>query len=98
MGFGGAEFHGDEKNYVIFMKSTYSWTSNFKTSENLECLPDFAISGAICDGAKSIDECSKRDFSIDGGTCIEGVSDIFLHCEGSYPQSEGKWTDFEEKQ
>ena len=56
MGFGGAEFHGDEKNYVIFMKSTYSWTTNFKTSENLECLPDFAISGAICDGAKSIDE------------------------------------------
>jgi len=96
MGFSGAEFHGDEKNYVIFMKSTYSWTSNFKTNENLECLPDFAISGAVCHGAKSIDECSKRDFSIDGGTCIEGVSDIFLHCKGNYPQSEGQWTDFEE--
>jgi len=62
-----------------------------------DCIPDYKIAGGICSKCTTSkcnlkNNCHFRNYGIDGGTCLQGSSDIFAHCTGTAERGEwGKW-------
>ena len=61
-----------------YEKYVYKTESTVKKTWNKNCLPDYRIAGAECLTDK---DCKFFDYENSGGSCLKGVSDVFLHCE-----------------
>ena len=87
LGFGAVLFVGVEKEYRGFMakrsRKNMPWSSR--------CLPPYRISGATCLTDK---KCNVFDYARDGGTCVEGESDVFVHCQKRSSTSFGEWSEW----
>ena len=91
-GFDDLEFIGGQTEYEKFMiDTTETW--NFAPPSQ-DCIPKFKIAGGKCSNGK---HCELKHYSIDGGTCIKGRSDVFIHCTDETPPThmKGEWAEWE---
>jgi len=100
VGFGNALFIGRKPEYTKFMG-----VSDIPDAPH-NCQPEYGISGATCESCKpdqpySIsDNCKLRNYRTDGGACLKGHSDIYIHCDPPNRAIYGiwsSWTELEEK-
>jgi len=62
-------------------------------------IPDYSVIGASCPvklerNKVRIEDCQFRDPGFDGGSCLKGVSDIFVHCDTPKKIKAGEWSDW----
>ena len=87
---------GFKKKFVGDRSSYYNFMGVKAESEGELCVPEYVISGAKCTcptpQSCSIENCDFRNYRIDGGTCLKGVSDVFVHCEAPLTPVVGSWS------
>lgn len=68
-------------------------------NEPTQCLPNYKIAGATCSNAelrsKEINKCRIRNLRSEGGSCLRGVTDVFIHCELPSTLTLGTWTEWD---
>lgn len=86
-------FVGSRSEYFQFMN-----LQNDDSGE--ECVPEYVLSGANCachPGQRcTLEQCRLRNFYTDGGTCVRGQSDIYIHCPAPESNSVGSWSSWYE--
>ena len=86
-------FVGSRREYFEFMG-----LPNNDSGE--ECVPEYVVSGANCachPGQQcTLEQCRLRNFYTDGGTCVRGQSDIFIHCPTLESNNLGSWSSWNE--
>ena len=95
LGFGrdAAKFVGSKADYYQFMDSSDSGDGD-------NCVPEYVIAGARCkckkDNCTIRRNCRIRNYRVDGGSCLKGHSDMFIHCQASSMPEVGSWSPWRE--
>ena len=100
LGFGkdAARFYGNHAAYYQFMGLT-------EKDDGEVCVPEFVIAGANCNcnnyqSAGRVcslrQHCRIRNYRVDGGSCMKGESDIFIHCEAPQSPIRSTWSSWNE--
>ena len=93
MGFGEPLFTGVKIDYENFLRKNKE--ENFLIEPSV-CIPDYYIAGGECpENSESLSECSLRNYEKEGGSCLRGLSDVFIHCSlGNTTPKFGTWTEW----
>merc|ERR1711970_1228518 len=100
LGFGNnaAKFIGNHAGYYAFMGIT-------ENDDGEVCVPDYVISGANCNCRNYQGEnrvcslrkhCRLKNYRIEGGSCLKGQSDIYVHCEAPPSPQLSTWSNWNE--
>ena len=74
----------------------YNEALKLKIDEDLTCLPDYIVSGFNPAGKTFQGRPDRlRNYQIEGGTCLQGHSDVFVHCPAD-KKNEGIWSEWSE--
>ena len=62
------------------------------------CIPNYEISGGECpENSKKLSDCTFRNYEKEGGSCLRGITDLFVHCKlMKNPPDLGQWSDWHE--
>ena len=95
LGFGtdANEFIGTKMEYYKFMGS--SGTDNTDGS----CVPEYVVAGAKCKCESNnceLANCEMRDYKTQGGSCLKGKSDVYIHCTPPKKTYHGTWSEWSE--
>ena len=84
---------------MVFTETTRR-RKQYLTPPAWELTDHFSVIGASCpvklDSNKvRIEDCQFRDPGFDGGSCLKGFSDIFVHCDPPKKTKAGEWSDWQ---
>jgi hypothetical protein len=98
LGFDSLGFIGIRNGYEKFMQDHFEENITFQDNES--CIPEIVFSGAICDensyessfeSTENLSGCIMKIYKTEGGTCIEGVSEVFMHCNIKMELETSEW-------
>merc|ERR1712136_256562 len=95
MGFRSAEFLGPRDDYYKFMRKRKFEVPQLSVACKV-AMPEYAIAGyqpckSDCQD-EGLSQWELKPYSITGGTCLAGKSDLFIDCKGRLPS--GIWSDW----
>jgi len=96
LGFKKSDFIGNNKEYNDFLigKQIRNEKIIANNGTSIPCFPEYFIAGGTCEKkSKSLDDCQFNFYYRDHGTCLERMSDIFIHCQTEVTEPvQGKWS------
>ena len=79
MGFDLLGFIGLRDGYHKYMQDYFG--ENIEFEDNQSCIPEIIFSGAKCQNrSKSLSGCRMKNYKTEGGTCVVGISEVYMHC------------------